>query len=101
MALFQKGQGGRAKGSRNKLGGAFLEALAKDFLEHGAGIIEIVRMEHPEKYISAIVQILPREFEVTENALAEVPDAELDQLLEYTRQRIRERASGRKDETLN
>jgi hypothetical protein len=39
MSLFEKGRqktGGRAKGARNKLSVAFLEAFAADFEEHGA-----------------------------------------------------------------
>ena len=37
--------GGRARGARNKLSQAFLEAFAADFEEHGAEVIRIVRME--------------------------------------------------------
>jgi len=36
--------GGRARGARNKLSQAFLEAFATDFEEHGAEVIRIVRM---------------------------------------------------------
>ena len=47
MILFEKGRqktGGRAKGARNKLSVAFLEAFAADFEEHGAEVIKIVRI---------------------------------------------------------
>ena len=37
--------GGRARGARNKLSQAFLEAFAADFEERGAEVITIVRME--------------------------------------------------------
>ena len=50
MSLFEKGKpktGGRAKGARNKLSVAFLEAFAADFEEHGAEVIKIVRVEKP------------------------------------------------------
>src|SRR5438270_8314540 len=54
MSLFEKGRaktGGRAKGARNKLSQAFLEAFAADFEEHGAEVIRIVRMEKPHEYL--------------------------------------------------
>ena len=50
MIPFEKGRqktGGRAKGARNKLSQAFLEAFAADFEKHGAEVIRIVRMEKP------------------------------------------------------
>jgi hypothetical protein len=102
MALFEKGRsktGGRAKGVKNKLGADFLEALAADWAEHKDAVIRIVRIESPTEYFKTVANLLPKEFEITDNRLAEIPDAELDSLLEYARRSIRERAGNRADQT--
>jgi hypothetical protein len=102
MALFEKGRpksGGRAKGARNKLSASFLEAFSADFEEHGAAVIRIMRVESPTEYIKAAVNLMPKEFEITENRLMEIPDAELDSLLEYARRRILERTDDREGKT--
>jgi hypothetical protein len=77
MALFEKGRpktGGRAKGARNKLSADFLEALAADWREHKDEVIRIVRMESPTDYFKTVANLLPKEFEITENRLMEVSD---------------------------
>jgi hypothetical protein len=91
MALFEKGQpktGGRAKGVKNKLGADFLEALAADWREHKDAVIRIVRMESPTEYFKTIANLLPKEFEITENRLLEIPDEELDVFIEFAKRRI-------------
>ncbi len=63
--LFQKGRdktGGRVKGSRNKLSMAFVEALAKEFDEHGAEAIRIMRIENPSDFLKVIAAVIPKEF---------------------------------------
>jgi hypothetical protein len=55
------GSGGRKRGARNKLGEAFVQALADDFSEHGIDTIKQVRMREPAVYIKVIKDILPRE----------------------------------------
>jgi hypothetical protein len=42
---FKLGQGGREKGSRNKLGENFIQTLDDDFEKHGAEVFERVRVE--------------------------------------------------------
>jgi hypothetical protein len=91
MSLFEKGRaktGGRVPGVRNKVGQAFLEALSKDFDEHGEAAIKIMRVEQPAAYCKMLASILPQEFEITETKLQSIPDAELDILLSYARRRI-------------
>jgi hypothetical protein len=107
MSLFEKGRpksGGRTRGARNKLSVAFLEAFAADFEQHGAEVIKIVRMEKPHEYLKTAAYLMPKEFEITETRLMEIPDHELDAFIEFARQRLAERALSatvREAETLN
>src|SRR5262249_7991834 len=62
---FKPGQSGnpagRKKGSRNRLGEAFVAALAEDFEENGIATIKLVRQRDPTAYIKVIKDVLPRE----------------------------------------
>ena len=107
MSLFEKGRpktGGRAKGVKNRLSQAFLEALEKDFAEGGIEAIKIARIERPVEYAKMIAGLLPRELEITETQLMQIPDEELDAFIEFARRRIAERAlsfASRENETIN
>jgi hypothetical protein len=95
VSLFEKGRpktGGRARGARNKLSQAFLEAFATDFEQHGAEVIKIVRVEKPHEYLKTAAYLMPKEFEITETHLMEIPDVELDQFIEFAKQYISSRA---------
>src|SRR5262245_56676891 len=59
---------GRPPGSRNKLGDAFVEALYKDFAEHGAEAIVACRETKPEVYLTVISKVIPKEVNVQVNA---------------------------------
>lgn len=78
---FQPGQSGnpngRPKGSRNKLGEAFLEKLLADFEANGIEAIEACRVNSPETYVRVIASILPKEIqaEVTQRFVARLPTA--------------------------
>lgn len=56
--------GGKPVGARNRLTAAFLNALAKDFDDHGAAAIKECRETKPEAYIKAIAALCPKEIEV-------------------------------------
>lgn len=71
------GNGGRPKGSRNKLGEAFLDALHEDFNEHGQAAIVQVRIEKPDQYLKVIASILPRDLNVNINPNDEMTDEQL------------------------
>lgn len=58
---FQPGEGGRPKGARNKLGEAFLEAMAADFAKGGIDAIEATRIADPPSYCRIIAGLLPKE----------------------------------------
>jgi hypothetical protein len=81
--IFQPGNdghgAGRPAGSRNKLQGDFLKALAEDFAMHGAGVIKIARIEKPVEYLKVIASVLPRELIVDQGVLADLSDDELAQ----------------------
>jgi|688.fasta_scaffold585367_2 hypothetical protein len=74
---FQPGNPGRPKGSKNKLGEAFVAALHEDFQEHGVRVIEAVRTEKPDVYLKVIAQIIPREFTINTDAFDGVSDEQL------------------------
>ena len=84
--LFKPGQSGnpagRPKGSRHKLGQAFIEALHADFEVHGEQVIETVRLEKPDQYMKVVASLLPKEFkiETTSDLTDEQLDARIRQL---------------------
>lgn len=72
------GFGGRPKGSRNKLGEAFIEALHDDFQEHGVAAIQTVRAEKPDQYLKVIASLLPKDINLNLNdGQADLTDDEL------------------------
>jgi hypothetical protein len=76
-----EGGPGRPRGSRNRLARKFLDDLAKDWEQHGAGVITIVRCEDPARYMAIVAATLPKEF-IVENVEAEMEDDQIDTLLE-------------------
>jgi hypothetical protein len=74
---FKPGQGGRKKGSRNKLGEDFLLALANDFESHGAEAIERVRIERPDAYLKIIASLLPRDLNLNVSKYDHLSDEQL------------------------
>jgi len=80
--MFKPGEGGRKRGSRNRLGEDFITALADDFAKHGAAAIERVRQEKPSDYIKVVASLLPRDVNLNVRPLDDLSD---EQLLERLR----------------
>lgn len=65
---FKKGNPGgpgRPKGSRHKLCEDFINALSKEFEQHGVAAIEKVREENPEEFLKVVGRLVPKEVENT------------------------------------
>lgn len=88
---FRPGQsgnpGGRPKGSRNKVSGAFLGALCEDFEAHGPAAIERMRKADPVAYVRLCASLLPKEMRVERSVLEEATDDELARMLALVRER--------------
>ena len=69
---FKPGQSGnpkgRPKGTRNRLGTQFLEALEADFNQFGPQAIAVVREKKPEVYIKVVADLLPKEANINVEA---------------------------------
>ena len=78
---FKPGNPGRPKGSRNKLGEAFLQDLHANWLEHGIKTIEAVRIDKPDVYLRVVAGIIPTELNVKVGELDELTDDQLRQRL--------------------
>jgi hypothetical protein len=65
-------RGGRRKGSRDRVETKMLEAIARDFEEHGEEAIRICRVERPNEYLKLVASLLPREVEATIDGNVEV-----------------------------
>lgn len=67
---WQKGQSGnpngKATGTRDKLGNAFLEKMLADFEKHGEKAIADAREDSPLGYLNALVRIMPQEVNVNQ-----------------------------------
>ena len=77
--------GGRPKGSRNKLGEQFLEALAQDFAEHGQQAIVDCREEKPTEYVKIVASLLPKELLVRKDPVDEMSNEEIADALDILR----------------
>lgn len=80
---FKPGNPGRPKGSRNKLGEAFLSDLVASWEANGPEVIERVILEKPEQYLKVVASLMPKDLNVNVNHLHEMSD---DELLNQMRQ---------------
>jgi hypothetical protein len=79
--------GGKPKAARNRLQGAFLNALADDFDTNGKQAIEAAREKDPVGYIKAIASLMPKQVEQSQ-PLDDLTDAELTAGIALLRARL-------------
>jgi len=79
--------GGKPKGARNRLQGAFLNALADDFDAHGKKAIVEAREKDPMGYVKAIAALMPKQVEQSQ-PLDDLTDAELTAGIALLRARL-------------
>ena len=77
--------GGRRRGSRNKLGEAFIADLYEDWKNHGTDVIVKVRDERPAAYLKVVASLLPKQLEIKDDMFADLTDEQLAFLSAYTR----------------
>lgn len=75
---------GRPKGSRNKLGEDFIQALADDFAEHGVEAIATCRQESAKDYVKVVASLLPKEM-ILRKPEQDLSDGELAEMLDALR----------------
>lgn len=76
---------GKPKGSRNKLGEAFLTELYTDWQTHGATVIQTVRAEKPDAYLKVVASLLPKQLEIKDDTFAGLTDEQLASLIAFAR----------------
>jgi hypothetical protein len=81
--------GGRVKGSRNRISEAFLTDLHAEWEVSGPSALKIMAKEDPSGFVKVTAALLPKEFEINDNRLADLNDDELDVLINEVRARIR------------
>src|SRR5262245_31765946 len=73
---------GRPLGSRTKLSEKFISAMHDDFMEYGASVIRIVRVDRPEVYLKIIAQLVPREMHFkSANAFQGMTNEQVDEIV--------------------
>lgn len=74
---FKPGNSGRPKGSRNKLGEAFLADMLADWEQNGPEVIQKVRADKPDQYLKVVASILPKEMNLRVGEFDELTDEQL------------------------
>lgn len=76
--------GGRPKGSRNKLGEAFIQDMYEAWLDNGPTVIKNAMEQSPGPFIRSMVSILPQEV-VVKDDLSKISNEELLDILSALR----------------
>ncbi len=61
---FNKGQGGRPKGARNKFSKAVVEQFAANWAKNGEQAIEDMRKNNPDAYVKTAVSLVPKDLDI-------------------------------------
>jgi hypothetical protein len=93
---FQPGHTGRPRGTRNKLAGRVFEDIFAHWNEpvapgsnvcKGQEALQALYTRSPSEYLRLVASTLPKEF-VFENAITELEDDQIDELILKLRQRV-------------
>lgn len=68
---------GRTKGSRNKLGEAFIQDMFEAWQTQGPQVIARVIEGKPEAFLKVVASLLPKHMSVTVDPLSEMTEAQL------------------------
>jgi len=71
------GFGGRPKGSRNKLGEAFIQDMYEAWQRSGPGVLVKVIADEPATFLRSMVSLMPREMDVNVNLYDTMTDEQL------------------------
>lgn len=82
---FKPGNPGRPKGSRNKLGEAFIADLHEDWSENGKAALVACREQNPAAYVKVVASLLPKDVNINVTAIDELSDDELAAAIAATR----------------
>lgn len=87
---------GRPKGSRNKLGEAFIQDVYAKWQERGSEVLTQMIEQEPGGFVRVVAGILPKEL-VVKDELSEVSDEELAALVAAARQALSHRGESGDD----
>ena len=76
-----KGGPGRPKGSRNKLGEAFLQDMYERWQARGVEAINKTIDTQPAQFLRAVASLMPQQLEVKKQAFDGVTDEQLDAII--------------------
>jgi hypothetical protein len=79
------GIGGRPRGSRNKLGQAFIAQLYDHWIEHGSTVIAGAAQASPVAYLKVVAALLPKDLEIKDNPFDGITDEQLASMIAYCR----------------
>jgi len=74
---FKPGNPGRPKGSRNRLGEAFIEDLQIAWEKHGMAAIEATIKNHPAQFLKIIAMLMPKDLNLHINPYSNMTDAQI------------------------
>jgi len=75
--------GGRPRGSRNKLGEAFLLDIYEHWKKNGAEAIARVYKERPDVYLKVVASILPQQLDIKDGTFDGISDEQLNAILAF------------------